>query len=53
MAKTSTGSHINEGNDVIRRLRYLEAISLAFAMRCVLSTTRACSSKDRCLGKAC
>lgn len=53
MANTSVGSHMSEGNDVMRRLRYLEAISLAFAIRCVLKTTSECSSDDRCLGNAC
>ena len=53
MAKTSGGSHMREGKDVIKRLRYLKAISLALAMQWVLKTTWACSSDVRCFGEAC
>ena len=53
MVKTSGRSHKREGKGVIKRLRYLKAISLALAMRWVLKTTRTWSSDDRCFGKAC
>ena len=53
IAKTRGGSHISDGNDVIRRLRYLDAISLAFAMRCVLPISNLRSSPDNVSGNAC
>lgn len=53
IAKTRGGSHISDGNDVISRLRYLEAISRAIAMRCVLPISSLRSSPDNVSGKAC
>ena len=40
MANTSGGSHIKDGNEVMRRLRYREAMSRAPAIRCVLARSR-------------
>ena len=44
---------MSDGNEVIKRLRYLEAISRAFSTRWVLQSKRARSSEDKTSGKAC
>ena len=53
MAKTRGGSHIKDGNEVIRRTRYFIATSLVFATRWQLHLSKDRSSIDIDLGREC
>lgn len=52
MANTRGGSHISDGKDVMRRLRYLVAISRALVTRWVLHMSNVRSSSESTSGNA-
>lgn len=53
IANTRGGSHIKDGKEVMRRLRYREATSRALAIRCVLARSRDRNSDGSSCGSAC